>query len=60
LRRGSAADVTIFDPDRRWTVEAARLRSKSRNTPWAGESLPGLVRWTIVSGRVVHRADAGV
>ena len=36
LREGSLADLTVFDPDGTWTVDPARFKSKSRNTPWAG------------------------
>jgi dihydroorotase len=57
LARGSYADVTIFDPKKHWTFEAARSRSKSHNTPFDGWQLTGKVVATIVSGRFVHRAD---
>jgi dihydroorotase len=57
LARGSHADVTIFDPQKRWTFEAAKSRSKSRNTPFDGWQLTGKVVATIVGGRIVHRAD---
>jgi dihydroorotase len=57
LVRGNYADVTIFDPKKRWTFEAAKSRSKSRNTPFDGWSLTGKVVATIVGGRVVYRAD---
>jgi len=57
LARGSHADVTIFDPKKRWTFEAAKSRSKSRNTPFDGWQLTGKVVATIVGGRVVYRAD---
>lgn len=53
LRRGAVADLVLFDPEARWTVAPERLRSRSRNTPWAGETLPGVVRLTMVGGRVV-------
>ena len=53
LRKGSVADLVLFDPAGSWTVEPARLHSRSRNTPWAGESLPGVVRATYVDGRRV-------
>jgi len=57
LARGNHADVTIFDPKKRWTFEAAKSRSKSRNTPFDGWQLVGKVVATIVGGRVVYRAD---
>jgi dihydroorotase len=55
LRRGAQADVTIFDPAASWTVDPARFVSKGRNTPYAGQTLTGRPRCTIVGGRVVHR-----
>ena len=55
LREGTVADITIFDPSAEWTVEPSRFRSKGRNTPYAGRSLTGRARVTIVGGRVVHR-----
>jgi dihydroorotase len=54
LRTGGVADIVVFDPTATWTVAPERFRSKSRNTPWAGEILPGVVRMTLVSGRVVY------
>jgi dihydroorotase len=55
LLRGSHADVTIFDPRKRWTFDAAKSRSKSHNTPFDGRQLTGKVVATIVGGRVVYR-----
>ena len=55
LLRGSVADVTIFDPKKRWTFDAAKSRSKSRNTPFDGFQLTGKVVATIVGGRIVYR-----
>jgi dihydroorotase len=57
LTRGCYADVTIFDPKRRWTFEAAKSRSKSRNTPFDGWQLTGKVVATVVGGKIVYRAD---
>src|SRR5580658_4848959 len=56
LARGNHADVTIFDPKKHWTFEAAKSRSKSHNTPFDGWQLTGKVMATIVSGRIVYRA----
>jgi len=53
LQPGSVADVTVFDPEAAWTVDPARFRSKSHNTPFGGWKLRGVVRWTVVGGKVV-------
>ena len=57
LARGNFGDVTIFDPKKRWTFEAAKSRSLSRNTPFDGWQLTGKVVATIVAGRIVYRND---
>jgi dihydroorotase len=57
LARGSHGDVTIFDPRKRWTFEAAKSRSKSRNTPFDGWQLTGKVVATVVGGRILFRAE---
>jgi dihydroorotase len=56
LGRGSVADVTIFDPRKKWTFEAAKSLSKSRNTPFDGWQLQGKVVATIVGGKIVYSA----
>lgn len=53
LKSGAPADVVIFDPDYRWTLDAAALASKSNNTPFDGWDLQGKVSRTIVGGRSV-------
>jgi len=53
LRVGSPADLTIFDPAVAWTVDPARFKSKSKNTPFAGWQLRGQVVATIVGGAIV-------
>ena len=57
LTRGNFADVTIFDPKKRWTFEAAKSHSLSHNTPFDGWQFTGRVVATIVGGKFVHRAD---
>jgi dihydroorotase len=57
LAKGSYADVTIFDPKKRWTFEASKSRSLSRNTPFDGWQFTGKVVATIVGGKIVYRAD---
>ncbi|HEU5210164.1 MAG TPA: dihydroorotase [Longimicrobiales bacterium] len=58
LRRGSIADVTVFDPAREWTVDRTRFLSKSRNTPFEGMTLRGAPEMTIVDGSVRWRRNA--
>ena len=57
LRVGAAADVTIIDPAAGWEVDPARLKSKSRNTPFAGWKVKGRALYTIVGGRVVYELN---
>jgi dihydroorotase len=57
LARGSFADVTIFDPKKRWTFDASKSRSLSRNTPFDGWQFAGKPVATIVGGKIVYRID---
>ncbi len=52
LKAGRDADVTVFDPEVNWVVEAKRLESKSKNTPFMGMRLSGAAALTIVGGRI--------
>jgi dihydroorotase len=54
LAAGAAADITILAPDLAVTIDRARLRSRSKNTPFHGWTLRGGVAATIVGGRVVY------
>ena len=57
LKPGSWGDVTVLDPDREWTFDAARSKSKSRNTPFDGWKFRGAAVATVVAGRVVYRKE---
>ncbi|MCB9858362.1 MAG: dihydroorotase [Phycisphaerales bacterium] len=57
LKPGVDADVTVFDPDAAWTVDISKFRSKSRNCPYDGWRLKGLVTNTIVGGSVKFSLD---
>ena len=57
LAPGSHADVTIFDPKKKWTFDASQSKSKSKNTPYDGWSFTGKVVATIVDGKVVYQTD---
>ena len=57
LKPGTSADVTIFDPDAEWVVDAASFASKGKNTPLDGAMLRGQVVATIVGGEVVYQSQ---
>jgi len=57
LAKGNHADVTIFDPKKRWTFEAAKSRSLSHNSPFDGWQFTGKVVATIVGGKIVFGAE---
>jgi dihydroorotase len=51
LAAGEPANVVLVDPNAAWTVDPAALASKSRNTPFAGRTLPARVVATFLRGR---------
>jgi dihydroorotase len=53
LGAGAPANITVVDPDAKWTVNAKSFFSKGRNTPFQGRSVTGKVTHTLVGGRVV-------
>ena len=50
IAAGAPANLCVIDPAHTWSVDAARLASKSRNSPWDGWKLTGKVRHTIYAG----------
>jgi dihydroorotase len=54
LTVGKHADITVIDPELRWTVTRDALRSRSHNTPWLDQEVQGAVTMTIVGGEVVY------
>lgn len=57
LKKGSSADIVIFDPEAEWILSKDVIVSKSKNSPWLGKKLKGRVVKTIVGGSV--RFDLG-
>lgn len=54
IEEGKVADITIFDPNERYTYTKDMIVSKSKNSPFIGKELKGKVKYTIVDGRVVY------
>jgi len=59
LAPGSVADIAVFDPAAKWSVDPDTFHSKSHNTPFAGRALTGRAFLTIVAGSIVHEQTAG-
>ena len=57
LRKGAAADLVIFDADAPWKIDADRLLSKSKNTPFDGKLAQGRVVRSVISGHTVFHAS---
>jgi dihydroorotase len=54
LNVGADADITIIDLNKEWVVDAKKLKSKSKNTPFDGWKMQGKVVKTIVAGKMVY------
>lgn len=59
LTLGSPADLCIFDPQQRWTINADNWLSTGRNTPYWGQSLTGRVTHTLLNGSLAYRLNQG-
>jgi len=55
ISEGAPANLTVLDPDARWTVDAPSLRSKARNSPFHGADLVGRPVHTLLRGRFTLR-----
>ncbi len=56
LAKGAPADLVLCDLNAPMIVDLADLTSKSKNSPFDGRRLQGVVRMTLVDGRVVYQA----
>ncbi len=53
LKEGGPADLVIFDPKKEWVVK--EFASKAANSPFVGETMPGVIGYTICGGKIVYR-----
>jgi len=58
LKVGAAADLTLIDPEREFTIGPSLFKSRSRNSPFIGTPAKGQAVMTIVSGRVAFESDS--
>jgi dihydroorotase len=55
LSEGSDADVTLIDPERRWTVDSSKFATRGRACAFEGLELMGKAVMTVVAGRIVYQ-----
>lgn len=55
LEKGATADMVIFDPKKEYIVDSKLFFSKSRNSPFNGMKMRGIVKYTMVGGKIVYR-----
>jgi dihydroorotase len=54
---GQPADIVVANLDEQWTVKGADFVSKGKNTPFEGQTLNGVIKYTLVDGRIVYRSE---
>lgn len=57
LSHGKDADLVIFSPEKEWLVKKEEIVSKSKNSPFLNRKLKGLVRYTILAGKVAYDSE---
>ena len=57
IAKGASADLVLCDLNAPQVIDAAKLVSKSKNSPFDGRRLQGAVRTTLVDGRIVYQRD---
>lgn len=58
IAKGSPADLILFDPEEKWTVQ--NFLSRSSNSPFTGQELYGKIKRTVCRGKTVYRDDEEV
>ena len=58
IKEGKDADLTIVDPNCEWVVKKENFSSKSKNSPFIGRKLKGLVEATICNGKLVYQISS--
>lgn len=53
IETGKVADLTLIDLNEEWIVDATKLESKSKNTPFDGFKLKGKAKLTMLNGEIV-------
>jgi dihydroorotase len=54
IKQGAVADLTIFDPKKKWKLTSNTIKSKSKNTPFLNKELIGKTIGVIVDGEIKY------
>lgn len=57
LSVGAVADITLINPNKEWLVEAGKLQSKSKNSPFIGQTMKGCAIKTLLAGKEVFSRE---
>jgi len=55
LSVGADADIIIIDADKEFVLEKKKIVSKSKNSPFIGRKVKGLVEYTIFKGKIIYK-----
>ena len=55
IREGAPADLAIIDPDYEYVFTQEMIQSKSKNSPFIGQTMKGINLLTVVGGRIVWK-----
>lgn len=55
VAEGGPADLVVLDPDGQWMVDG--FASRAVNSPFIGETMPGVISYTICQGKIVYRGN---
>ncbi|MEJ6951658.1 dihydroorotase [Natronospora cellulosivora (SeqCode)] len=59
IKENAIADLIVFDDKNKWKLEKKNMKSKGKNTPFAGQEMQGKVILTIVDGKIVYNDMKG-
>lgn len=57
LSAGAEADIVVLNPKKTWVPARENLYSKSKNTPFLGKELKGVVEYTVSKGKIIYRSN---
>jgi dihydroorotase len=57
ISEGSKADLTVFTPNINWTFNTSDILSGTKNTPFIGHELRGMVHGIVNNGKLALKED---